>query len=111
MGLQRLAEQVQDLKGAIDTDRAATAPVRPDGRAVAPRQTAKLPRGLTPREAEVLRLLARGMSNREIAATLVVTINTVERHLVSVYGKIGARGRVDATAYALRHGIVPSHDG
>jgi DNA-binding NarL/FixJ family response regulator len=67
-----------------------------------------LPGGLTAREAEVLRQVAAGMSNREIAAALVVSVYTVERHLVNVYRKIGARARADATAYALRHGIAPT---
>jgi DNA-binding CsgD family transcriptional regulator len=61
--------------------------------------------GLTPREAEVLRLVARGMSNREIATALVVTVNTVEVHLTRIYDKLGVRGRSSATAYALRHGL------
>jgi DNA-binding NarL/FixJ family response regulator len=55
----------------------------------------------------VLCLVARGQTNREIAARLVVTVNTVERHLVNLYGKIGARGRADATAFALRRGLLP----
>jgi DNA-binding CsgD family transcriptional regulator len=64
------------------------------------------PSGLTPREAEVLRLLATGASNREIADTLVVSVRTVERHLLHVYDKIDARRRGDAVAYALRHGLA-----
>jgi pimeloyl-ACP methyl ester carboxylesterase/DNA-binding CsgD family transcriptional regulator len=62
--------------------------------------------GLTEREAQLLRLVAAGMSNKEIAGELSVTVNTVERHLVNIYGKIGARGRADATAYALKNGIA-----
>ncbi|HEU0075029.1 MAG TPA: alpha/beta fold hydrolase [Dehalococcoidia bacterium] len=60
---------------------------------------------LTVRETEVLGLLASGLSNKEIAALLTLAVTTVERHLVNVYAKIGARGRADATAYALRHGL------
>jgi DNA-binding NarL/FixJ family response regulator len=61
--------------------------------------------GLTPREIDVLHLLAAGHSNPEIAASLVISVKTVERHLANVYAKIGARSRVDAAAYVLRRGL------
>jgi DNA-binding CsgD family transcriptional regulator/pimeloyl-ACP methyl ester carboxylesterase len=61
---------------------------------------------LTAREAEVLRLLANGHSNKEIAGELSLSVHTIERHLANVYAKIGARGRADATAYALRNGLA-----
>jgi len=64
------------------------------------------PDGLTSREVEVLRLLAEGKTNKEIAAALVVSVPTVQRHIANIYGKIGARGRADATAYAIRHGLA-----
>jgi DNA-binding CsgD family transcriptional regulator len=66
----------------------------------------RLPGGLTRREAEILRLLASGSSNKEIAATLVVSVHTVERHVANVYRKIGTRNRAEATAYAARAGIT-----
>jgi DNA-binding NarL/FixJ family response regulator len=59
--------------------------------------------GLTPREVQVLRQVAAGSTNKEIAGELGVAVSTVERHLVNLYNKIGARGRADAIAYALRH--------
>jgi predicted ATPase/DNA-binding CsgD family transcriptional regulator/DNA-binding XRE family transcriptional regulator len=62
--------------------------------------------GLTAREALVLRLVARGQSNKEIAAELVLSVRTVERHITNLYGKIDARGKADATAYAIRHGLA-----
>jgi predicted ATPase/DNA-binding NarL/FixJ family response regulator/DNA-binding XRE family transcriptional regulator len=65
-----------------------------------------LPGGLTGRQAEVLRLLAAGMSNKEIAAALYLSPATVERHLVTIYRKLGVAGRVDATRYALAHGLA-----
>jgi pimeloyl-ACP methyl ester carboxylesterase/DNA-binding CsgD family transcriptional regulator len=68
--------------------------------------TAKTAAGLTQREVQLLRLVAAGLSNKEIAGELSVTVNTVERHLVNIYGKIGARGRADATAYALKNNIA-----
>jgi DNA-binding CsgD family transcriptional regulator len=61
------------------------------------------PDGLTAREVEVLRLLAAGQSNKEMAAALSISVATVERHIANVYDKIGVRGRANATAYALRH--------
>jgi pimeloyl-ACP methyl ester carboxylesterase len=60
---------------------------------------------LSPREQEVLRLLGAGCTNREIAAALAVSVPTVERHLTHLYGKIGARRRADAVAYAARRGV------
>ena len=63
-------------------------------------------RPLTPREAEVLSLLAAGCTTREVASALVISPSTVERHITQLYAKIGARGRADATAYAFRHGLV-----
>jgi predicted ATPase/DNA-binding CsgD family transcriptional regulator len=62
--------------------------------------------GRSRREVEVLSLLAGGQSNKEIAAALTLSIHTVERHLVNIYAKIGARGRADAVAFALRNHLV-----
>lgn len=64
------------------------------------------PQGLTQREVEVLRLIAGGATNREIAAELVLSVRTVERHITNIYYKIGARGKADATAFALTHGLA-----
>jgi pimeloyl-ACP methyl ester carboxylesterase/DNA-binding CsgD family transcriptional regulator len=68
--------------------------------------TSKTLSGLTERETQLLRLVAAGHTNKEIAAELSVTVNTVERHLVNIYSKIGARGRADATAYALKNNLA-----
>ena len=62
---------------------------------------------LTSRELQVLRLVAAGSTNKEIASALGVAVSTLERHVANLYTKIGARGRADAIAYALRHGLVP----
>jgi DNA-binding CsgD family transcriptional regulator len=62
--------------------------------------------GLTPRETEVLRLLAGGRTNKEIAAELVISVHTVERHVATIYRKIGARNRMDATAFAHTSGLA-----
>jgi DNA-binding NarL/FixJ family response regulator len=61
---------------------------------------------LTRREAEVLGLLAQGLSNKEIAGVMWLSDRTVERHITSVYRKIGVVRRSEATAFALRHGVV-----
>ena len=57
----------------------------------------------------MLALLASGSSNKDIAERLVISAFTVERHITNLYAKIGARGRADATAFALRHGLLGSH--
>jgi len=62
--------------------------------------------GLSAREVEVLVLLGEGRSNREIAAALVLSVRTIEHHLARIYAKINARGRTDAAAYAVRHGLI-----
>jgi DNA-binding NarL/FixJ family response regulator len=55
---------------------------------------------------DVLRLIASGRSNRDIADQLVLSIRTVERHINNLYAKIGARGKADATAYAFRNDLI-----
>jgi len=75
----------------------------------------ELPRGqeraypdhLTSREIEVLRLIAAGRTNLEISRELVLSLRTVARHITNIYGKIGARSKVDATSYAIRHHLTP----
>jgi DNA-binding CsgD family transcriptional regulator len=65
-----------------------------------------LPDGLTRREAEVLALVAAGRTNREIAATLVLSQKTVARHLSNIFVKIGVASRTQAAAYAYEHGLA-----
>jgi ATP/maltotriose-dependent transcriptional regulator MalT len=62
--------------------------------------------GLSPRELEVLRLVAGGRTNREIAAALVISEHTVARHLQNIYAKLGISSRGAATAFAYEHGLV-----
>jgi DNA-binding CsgD family transcriptional regulator len=60
---------------------------------------------LSPREVEVLRLIASGRSNREIARSLVISLNTVARHISNIFDKLGAANRTEAAAYAHRYGL------
>ncbi|MBU0493977.1 MAG: response regulator transcription factor [Chloroflexi bacterium] len=64
------------------------------------------PAQLTPREMEVLQLLAQGLSNRDIARRLVISSRTVNFHLDNVYAKLGVHSRTEAAVYALQRGWV-----
>ncbi len=64
------------------------------------------PKELTGRECEVLRLVASGQTNREIAAALVISEHTVGRHLQNIFMKIGVSSRAGATAFAYEHDLV-----
>ena len=65
-----------------------------------------LPAGLTAREAEVLQLMATGLSNNEIAERLFISPNTVKVHVARVLDKIGVPNRAAATEFAIRHGLA-----
>ncbi|HEU0075641.1 MAG TPA: alpha/beta fold hydrolase [Dehalococcoidia bacterium] len=82
---------------AIEDFLATAGPARP---------ATALPAALSPRQAEVLRLIARGLTNREVAETLVLSERTVERHVADAYAKIGVDNRAQAAVYAKEHGIV-----
>lgn len=73
-------------------------------------QIPESPETLTPREAEVLRLLAEGKSNKEIGAELVIGIKTVKTHVSNILSKLGVSSRTQAALYAVRAGLV-SLDG
>jgi DNA-binding NarL/FixJ family response regulator len=80
---------------------AAVAATGPEEAAAEP-----LPDGLTPREAEVVSLIAAGLSNAEIADRLVITEATVKSHVNHLFGKTGVRDRAQAVAYAYRNGLA-----
>jgi DNA-binding CsgD family transcriptional regulator len=69
-----------------------------------------LPAGLTAREVEILRLIATGLTNNEIAAELYLSAKTVSRHLSNIFTKIGVSSRASATAFAFQHDLIePKH--
>ena len=65
-----------------------------------------LPEALTPRETEVLRLLAEGLGNKDIASRLGVSEHTIKFHVASIMGKMGAASRTEAVMLGIRHGLV-----
>jgi DNA-binding NarL/FixJ family response regulator len=75
------------------------------GRMLKP-QRVRLPGGLTEREAQVLRLVAAGKTNRAIAAELYLSEKTVARHLSNIFAKLEVGSRAAATAFATREGIA-----
>jgi DNA-binding NarL/FixJ family response regulator len=72
----------------------------------APRAVAGPPDGLSFREVQVLALVARGLSNREIGAALVISEHTAANHIRSILRKTGCTNRTEATTYAHKHGLV-----
>jgi DNA-binding NarL/FixJ family response regulator len=66
---------------------------------------------LTPREREIVELVAHGLRNAEVAKRLTITEDTVKSHLNNVFQKLNVRDRVQLTLYALRHGIIRASEG
>lgn len=64
------------------------------------------PRGLSEREVEVLRLIARGRTNREVATRLSVSGKTVGRHVENIYAKLGVHSRAAAAVFAMEQGLL-----
>jgi non-specific serine/threonine protein kinase len=96
------ALSMEELNTDVEAIGAPT-PTRPAGE---PQDTIAQHRRLTSRELDVLRLLAAGKSNPQIAQTLVLSINTVERHVTHILQKTDAANRTEAATYATRHGLT-----
>lgn len=71
-----------------------------------PDRAAATPGGLTDRELSILRLVAEGLSNLDIASKLYVTEQTVKFHLSNIYRKLGVGNRTEATRFAYRNGMI-----
>ena len=89
--------------GRLDGD-AVDAVLRAAGHRV--RRRRDRPAGLTPREIEVLRLLARGLSHKQIAEQLVISRKTASNHVEHIYAKIGVSNRALASVFASVHGLL-----
>ncbi|MER8153574.1 response regulator transcription factor [Streptomyces sp. NPDC094472] len=94
------------LVAALQPGQAAPTATPPHPPGSARRGADPLPDGLTPREAEVLALIAQGLSNAEICARLVVGQATVKTHINRIFAKIGATDRAQAVGYAYRNDLV-----
>jgi DNA-binding CsgD family transcriptional regulator len=107
VGEPELEAQLRALLGDVPGLTIATEGTPADVRLVKPsRHGAEMEVELTPREHDVLELLVEGASNKEIARRLGISASTVKFHVRSVADKLGADGRTDAVAHALRRGLV-----
>jgi HD-GYP domain-containing protein (c-di-GMP phosphodiesterase class II) len=101
---QAAAELRAGVGGALFEADIVDAVLRAAGHAVKRRRS--LPAGLTPREVEVLRLLVRGLSYKEIAQELVISRKTAGRHVENIYSKLGVSNRARASLFAMKHGLM-----
>jgi DNA-binding NarL/FixJ family response regulator len=95
--------------GRLDAD-AARAVLDAAGTHVAAPIRPSRPGGLTERQVEVLRLVAQGLSNREIAERLVISRRTAEHHVQDVYLRIGVSSRAAAALFAMQHDLLAGED-
>ena len=103
-----------DLAKAIQAVHSGETHLHPDitkklmNQFVNPKSEAEItPEDLTPREMEVLQLVAQGLSNKELAEELTISEKTVKTHLSSIYSKLNLSDRTQAAIYALKHDLVP----
>ena len=98
----------EELTAAVAATRAGLLVLHPDavGAAAPTAGTAVAPMTLTPREHDVLEMMAEGMSNRAIALRLKISRHTVKFHVASVLTKLGARSRTEAVTAGVRHGLI-----
>ncbi len=96
-----------ELADALRVVHAGGVPLHPTVAATVMQSVTDVPRDpLTPREGEVLRLVARGLSNRLIARELALSEKTVKTHVSAILGKLGVADRTQAALYAVRRGLV-----
>ena len=98
------AELRSGVRAALFDGDAAEAVLRAAGHGIKRRRD--WPAGLTSREVEVLRLLVRGLSNKEIAEQLVISRRTAGSHVEHIYAKIGVSNRARASLFAMKHGLT-----
>jgi DNA-binding NarL/FixJ family response regulator len=99
----RAAGRLQPLDQVLAPEQPPTHPQRNNAPPLAPAPNAA---GLTPREVEVLRLVAAGLTNAQVAERLVISHHTVTVHLRTIYAKLGVSTRTAATRFAVDHGLV-----
>jgi len=97
-GVHAVAEGLVVLDSSLGESLAASTTVRPAGD--------EFQEPLTPREAEVLRLLAEGLGNKEIASYLNISEHTAKFHVASILGKLGATTRTEAVTLGIRYGLI-----
>ena len=90
----------------MDFDRAVEYALSQEEQAPPTASVPEYPAGLTAREVEVLRLVAQGMTNARVAQELYLSPRTVQRHLNSIFRKLGVASRAAATRLAVEHGLV-----
>jgi len=100
----------EEIAAAIGAARAGLLALHPDALAGAAAPRATAPRGgaaaLTPREIEILEMMAEGMSNRTIAGRLGISSQTVKFHVASILAKLGAASRTEAVTFGVRRGLI-----
>ena len=106
LDLDQAARALMDDVAACRLDRGAVNAVLEVSGTKGPAARSSWPCGLTDREVEVLRLLARGESNKGIAAALGISARTAQHHVIHIYGKIERNSRAGAALFATQYGLL-----